>query len=53
MLNVAEEEGLKPDDTFGIVDSHLIVICILSMMAAVIAVLGVFFCLRTSKKIFN
>lgn len=49
-MNVnSEEDSVRAEDTLVLMDSHLIVICIISIMAAVVAVLGVFFCLRTSE----
>lgn len=45
-------ENIPQEDPLVLMDSHLIVICIISVMAAVVAVLGVFFCLRTSEYIF-
>lgn len=48
-LNSGGEDRIRSDEPLVLMDSHLIVICIISIMAAVLAVLGVFFCLRTSR----
>lgn len=52
-LNSGSDDRIRSDEPLVLMDGHLIVICIISIMAAVVAVLGVFVCLRTSESNFS